>query len=243
MTLHVAFTPAGLGPQESAGRVVFVIDVLRATTTICAALHHGARAVIPCDTPDEAVRMAQTLGSDVLLAGERQALPIPGFHLGNSPREMTREAVSGKLLALATTNGTRALLSVNGAAHVYAAAAVNLTVAAARARQAVEEGQGVLVLCAGREGAFALDDAYTAGRFLLKAFGPDPALACNDAARASLVLAGSLGAAWTTVFSRTRAAADLVASDLAADIAVAGTEDAFPVLPELRDRRLTIPAA
>jgi phosphosulfolactate phosphohydrolase-like enzyme len=156
---------------------------------------------------------------------------------------MTRAAVSGKLLALATTNGTRALLSVNGAAHVYAAAAVNLTVAAARARQAVEEGQGVLVLCAGREGAFALDDAYTAGRFLLKAFGPDPALACNDAARASLVLAGSLGSAWTTVFSRTRAAADLVASDLAADIAVAGTEDAFPVLPELRDRRLTIPAA
>ncbi len=243
MTLHVAFTPAGLVPQDAAGRVVFVIDVLRATTTICAALHHGARAVIPCESPDEAVRMAQSLGADVLLAGERQALPIPGFHLGNSPREMTREAVEGKLLALATTNGTRALLAVSGAAHVYAAAAANLSVAAARARQAVEQGQGILVLCAGREGAFALDDAYTAGRFLLKAFGPEPALGTNDAARASLVLAASLGASWTTVFSRTRAAADLVASDLAADIAVAGTEDAFPVLPELRDRRLTVPAA
>lgn len=241
MKLDVAFTPAG--SLDSAGRVVFVIDVLRATTTICAALHHGARAVIPCESPDEAVRMAQTLGADVRLAGERQALPIPGFHLGNSPREMTSEAVGGKVLALATTNGTRALLSVGAAAHVYATAAVNLAVAAARARLAIEQGQGILVLCAGREGAFALDDAYTAGRFLLRAFGPDPAHTTNDAARASLVLASSLGPAWTSVFSRTRAAADLVASDLAADIAVAGTEDAFPVLPELRDRRLTIPAA
>ena len=68
-------------PRRSAevqGRTVFVIDILRATTTMCAALHHGAKAIIPVASTEEALRLAQTIGSaDVLLAGEKDCVRIP----------------------------------------------------------------------------------------------------------------------------------------------------------------------
>ena len=96
MRIDVAFTPAGLSQTELHGRVVFVIDILRATTTMCAALSNGARAIIPVSSTEEALRLAQTIGStDVLLAGERNCVRIPGFQLGNSPLEMTRAPWSG----------------------------------------------------------------------------------------------------------------------------------------------------
>ncbi len=111
MRIAVAFTPHDVAPADVAGRAVAVVDVLRATTTICTALHHGARAVIVAAEIDEAARLAQALDRrDVLLVGERGGKPIPGFALGNSPREMTTDVVDGKTLVMTTTNGTRALL-------------------------------------------------------------------------------------------------------------------------------------
>ena len=122
MTLDVVFTPHGLGPTDVAGRTVFVVDVLRATTAMCAALANGARAIIPVASSEEAVRLGQTLGNDdVLLAGERNCVPIPGFALGNSPLEMVETAVKGKVLIVTTTNGTKALLATQGAKAVYIA--------------------------------------------------------------------------------------------------------------------------
>ena len=172
MTLDVLFTPAGLTLAEVQGRTVFVIDILRATTSMCAALHNGAKAIIPVASTEEALRLVQTLGSeDVLLAGEKDCLRIEGFQLGNSPREMTEQAVRGKTLVLTTTNGTKALLASQGAAAAYPVCAGNLTLAAERAREALEREGGMLVLCAGRGGAFSLDDAYTAGRLIAAALG------------------------------------------------------------------------
>ena len=167
--IEVAFSPLTLGPAEVAGRTVFVIDVLRATTTICAALANGAKSVIPAATGEDAVRLAQSIGGDVLLAGERGCVRMPGFALGNSPLEMTREAVAGRPIVHSTTNGTGALLAVEHGAVVYAAAAVNLTPAAERLREANASEQPVLVVCAGREGRFSLVDAYCAGRLLAAA--------------------------------------------------------------------------
>src|SRR4029079_5604196 len=153
MKLGVVFTPAGLTPADVQGRTIFVIDILRATTTMCAALAHGARAIIPVASTEEALRLAQTIGSaDVLLAGEKNCVRIPGFQLGNSPLEMTEAAVRGKTLIVTTSNGTKALLACQGAGAVYPACAVNLTVAAERAREALERDGEILIICAGRDG-------------------------------------------------------------------------------------------
>ena len=242
MTLDVLFTPAGLTPAEAQGRTAFVIDILRATTTMCAALAHGARAIIPAGSTEEAIRLAQTIGSaDVLLAGEKDCVRIPGFQLGNSPLEMTEAAVRGRTLVVTTTNGTRALLACQGAAAVYAACAANLGAAAERAREALEREGGLLIVCAGRGGAFALEDAYCAGRLVEAALGDSrPRRGLSDAAIASLDLVRRYGRGWERPLARSRAGRELTRLGFRADLLDAARVDAYPVLPHFHERRITL---
>jgi 2-phosphosulfolactate phosphatase len=244
MKLDVVFTPTALASQEVQGRTVFVIDILRATTTMCAALHAGARALIPVTSAEEALRLVQNLDNeDVLLAGERQAVRIPGFRLGNSPLEMTETTVKGKTLIMTTTNGTRALLACQGAAAVYPACAGNLSLAAEKAREAMESDRRPLIVCAGRESAFSLDDAYAAGRLVAAAVGGTRARrGLSDAAIAALDLVRRYGEQWERPLRRSRAGRELVRLGFGDDIAAAARVDAYPVLPQLYDRRVTLAA-
>ncbi len=241
MKLDVVFSPLGLPPGQAVGRTIFVIDILRASTVMCAALHHGARAILPASTTEEALRLSQTIGApDVLLCGERGGLPIDGFALGNSPLEMTPDAVRGRTLVMTTTNGTPALLSTQGAASVHLAAAVNLTAAAAGARDALDARGELMILCAGRERSFALDDAYTAGRLLAAVFGNSRRRkGMNDAALASLDLVRRYGTDWEGPLRASRGGADLLALGFDADLVDAARQDAYPVLPIYHERRVT----
>ena len=245
MKLDVFFSAAGLAPQEVAGRPVFVVDVLRATTVICAALYHGARGIVPVGSIDEASRMAQTLGpEDVILMGERNSQPIEGFPLGNSPLEMTEAVVRGKTLVMSTTNGTRALLAAQGASEVYVAAAANLSVAGARARELLQSRKDLVIVCAGREAQFALDDAYTAGRLALEAIeGRRRRKGMNDAALVAVDLARRFGKEWARPLGISASGRQLTKLGMAADVAEAAREDAYPVLPVFHDRRITTAAA
>ncbi|HXE57578.1 MAG TPA: 2-phosphosulfolactate phosphatase [Gemmatimonadales bacterium] len=242
MRLDVVFSPQGLAPTEVAGRTVFVVDVLRACTTICAALHHGARAVIPVGSTEEALRLAQTLDSrDVLLAGERNCVRIPGFALGNSPREMTEETVRGKTLVMTTTNGTRALLATQGAAAVFLAAAANLGRAGEKAREVWERDRDLLVVCAGREQRFSLDDAYAAGRLVLAALGgKHRRKGLNDGALACLDLVRRYGERWERPLAASRAGRELAALGFKDDILESARLDAYPVLAHYHERRVTV---
>jgi 2-phosphosulfolactate phosphatase len=244
MRLDVLFTPAGLTLAEVQGRTVFVIDILRATTSMCAALHHGAKAILPVASTEEALKLAQTIGSDdVRLAGEQNCLRIAGFHLGNSPLEMTESAVRGRTLILNTTNGTKALLACQGAAAVHPTGAANLSLAAEKARETLEQDGAVLVVCAGRESTFSLDDAYTAGRLVAATLGGSvKRRGLNDAALASLDLVRRYGELWDRPLRRSRAGRELIRLGFAADVADAARFDAYPVLPIFHDRRVTLAA-
>jgi 2-phosphosulfolactate phosphatase len=242
MKLDVAFSPAGLASAEVQGRAVFVIDILRATTTMCAALHAGAKAIIPAGSTEEALRLAQMLASDdVRLAGEANCVRIPGFQLGNSPLEMTERAVKGKTLVVSTTNGTRALLACQGASEVHLACAGNLSLAAEKVRECAQRDGGVLVLCAGRGGAFSLDDAYCAGRLVSAALGGTrPRRGLNDAAIASLDLVRRYGERWERPLSYSRAGRELIRLGFGDDVADAARLDAYPVPAHLHERRVTV---
>lgn len=242
MRLDVVYTPAGLGLTEVQGRTVFVIDILRATTAMCAALHHGAKAIIPVAATEEALRLAQTIGSaDVLLAGEKNCVRIPGFHLGNSPLEMTEAAVRGKTLIVTTSNGTKALLACQGAGAVFAACAANLSAAAERAREVLERDGDLLVVCAGREGAFSLDDAYCAGRLVAATLGSRrPRRGLNDAGIASLDLVRRYGERWERPLSYSRAGRELIRLGFRDDVLDAARLDAYPVLAHFHERRVTL---
>jgi 2-phosphosulfolactate phosphatase len=244
MKLDVFFTPAGLTLAEVHGRTAFVIDILRATTSMCAALSSGAKAIIPVASTEEALRLAQTIGSaDVLLAGEKNCVRIDGFQLGNSPLEMTEAAVRGKRLIVSTTNGTKALLACQGASAVYPACAGNLSLAVEKARETLEGGRGMLVVCAGRGGAFSLDDAYAAGRLVSAVLGGlRGRRGLNDAALASLDLVRRYGENWERPLGRSRAGRELIRLGFADDVKASARLDAYPVLPTFSERRVTLAA-
>lgn len=242
MSVAVVFTPAGLVPAEIQGRSVFVVDILRATTAMCAALSHGAKALIPVASTEEALRLSQTIGStDVLLAGEKDCMRIPGFHLGNSPLEMTEPVVRGKTIIVTTSNGTKALLACQAANGVYPAAAANLSLAAERGREALEGKQDILIVCAGRDGAFSLDDAYCAGRLAAAIFGSSkPRRELNDAGLASLDLVRRYGEHWERPLRHSRAGRELIKLGFRDDLRDAARLDAYPVLAQFHERRVTL---
>jgi 2-phosphosulfolactate phosphatase len=241
MRVDVAFTPIGLSHTAVHRRTVFVIDILRATTTMCAAVSNGARAIIPVSSTEEALRLAQTIGSkDVLLAGERKCARIPGFHLGNSPLEMKEEVVRGKTLILTTSNGTKALLACQGASTVYPTAAVNLSAAAERGREALEADQPVLIVCAGRNGSFALDDAYCAGRLATALLGGTRARrGLNDAALACIALVRRYGEEWDRPLRSSRSGRELLKLGFEEDLRQASRLDAYPIVMQFHERRVT----
>ena len=243
MKLRVYFTALGLKPQDIADRPILVIDVLRTTTSIVVAMANGARAVVPVDTAEEGLRLAQNLEKDsVLLCGERRMERIPGFALGNSPLEMTAEMVAGKTLIMATTNGTPAIVAAEPAAPVFIGAVTNFSAAVEASRQAFEAAGEIAILCAGRERQFALEDAYLAGRFA-QALIPGPqrrAAELNDAAIAALELVRRYGDKWKRAISASTAAHDLKSAGFRADLVAATEADVHPIVPRYADRRVTL---
>jgi 2-phosphosulfolactate phosphatase len=240
--IDVFFSPVGIGLPDVQGKSVVVIDVLRATTTIAVALHHGAKAVLPAASTEEALRLAQNLErDDVLLAGERKSVRIPGFALGNSPLEFTPEAVQGKTVVLTTTNGTGALIAVQGAREVIVAAAVNFSAVVARCRAILEQQGELMLVCAGRERQFALEDAFAAGR-LTKVLLPEGGLRrveVNDGALASLEIARHYGERWLRALRASSHGQELAKLGFRDDVRACAEEDTHPILPLYADRRIT----
>ncbi len=126
--LYVYKLPNQVAAEDLAGSAAIVIDLLRATTTICYALAAGAKEVVPFREIEESFAAAKRIGRDqVILAGERRGLLIEGFDLGNSPAEFTPERVAGRRVFITTTNGTQALHHAQMARRVLVGAIVNLS--------------------------------------------------------------------------------------------------------------------
>ena len=242
MRIDVVYAPTAVTPTDVAGRTVVVVDVLRATTTIAVALSNGAKAVLPAASTEEALRIAQNLERDaVILAGERKSVRIEGFALGNSPAEFGPEVVSGKTIVMTTSNGTQALIAAQGAREIIAGAAVNFSAVVERARAALEEYDDLVILCAGGDKQFALEDAFAAGR-LTKVLLPDGGLrrvAVNDGALAALELARHYGERWLRALRASAHGRELVELGFRRDLEVCAAQDTHPVLPLYADRRIT----
>jgi len=218
--VHVAFTPDEAGEAP----IGIVIDVIRATSTICQALASGYERVFCTAEIEQARALREELGEGVL-GGERQNVLIPGFDLGNSPREYL-EPRDGPLI-LTTTNGTRAIVSAaRRCERVLVASLLNLAALVGAAR---ESGEDAVVVCAGVQGTLALDDAFVAGRIVAELGWKR-----SDAAEA----AARLAATWTgaeEAFRASRSGRNLMenAPELDEDIAFCARESALDVVPSL----------
>src|SRR5262249_5465246 len=124
--VQVHLLPSLVPDGRLVGGIAVVIDVLRSTTSLVHALAAGCKAVRICAEVDEVQAVAGEMRAGrVILAGERQGRPLPGFDLGNSPGEFTAKVCKGCTVVLTTTNGTRALLRAAEADRVLTAAFVN----------------------------------------------------------------------------------------------------------------------
>jgi 2-phosphosulfolactate phosphatase len=237
--LHVHLHARFVTPEALAGSVVIVIDNLRASVTITAALFHGATHVLPTLTVDQALqaRDATTGDSTVsgrlslpLLGGERNGVLIPGFDLDNSPRAYTRERVADRSVIFTTANGTAALLQAHLAARVLVGSFVNLT---AIADAAASDPRPVHLLCCGTRDEVGLDDILPAGALVERLITRGRNLASDDSGRLALL-------AWQAAQARglpetmadSRGGRGLARLGLEADLDTCLQIDSFPTLPE-----------
>ena len=156
-SIEVCFTPELIHLHEVKGKLVVVVDIFRATSTMVAALAHGVTEILPF-ADLESCRAMQAQG--YLIAGERDGLTAPGFELGNSPVAYLEGNYAGKKLAMTTTNGTLALDKSKGASEILIGAFPNLQ---ATASYIQSRNLDVLIHCAGWKGRFNLEDSLYAG--------------------------------------------------------------------------------
>jgi 2-phosphosulfolactate phosphatase len=192
MRANVLFSPVITDELYFTGKTVVVIDVLRASTTIIAALQNGAKEIIPVATVEFAVKISGGMfGGQTLLGGERNTKKVEGFALGNSPLEYTPDIVSGKTIILYTTNGSRAIVKAKFSENLFICSYSNLS---AVAKQILKLGKDFEVLCAGKSNSFSLEDSVCAGRLIKELLSKKKDIEISDTARAVVSLNKSFGA-------------------------------------------------
>ena len=216
--VDVAFTPREL---ESAA-VTVVVDVLRATTTIAAALAAGHPEVLCCEDVETAEKLR---GSNRLLAGERDCVAIPGFDRGNSP--LGFENPGKETIVLSTTNGSRAIVTAaDRSQDVVLAGLVNLDAVLKEI-----PGDDVTVVCAGTDGGMAFEDVYLAGLIVDRLEGE-----LTDAA----LIASRFAAGFENHEEALNTGANasvLHETDQLADIEYSARESILDVVPRVTDTR------
>jgi 2-phosphosulfolactate phosphatase len=233
--VHVLTKKEELDSVRVPGKVVVVLDILFATTTMVAALAHGATQIVP--VLDEAAARNTAQGfreNSYVLAGELYAETLPGF-AHPAPLSLLEHGIEGKSVIYSTTNGTVAMMQPARAARVYCGALLN-------ARALVEHilarhaSETILIVCSGSGNNFNYEDFYGAGYFVECLLPHVSDL--SDAAKAALALYRHARA--PEALLDCRVGRMMVARGLAREVEFASRRDAFPVVPALEDGRLRL---
>ena len=236
MRLDVLLLPRELAARPRPELYAVVVDVLRATTSIVVAFQHGCRSILPVASAEEAER-ARAAAPDALLAGEQGGQCIPGFDLGNSPREFGREVVGGRDVILTTSNGTKTLRAVGGGRTVAIGAFQNRS---AVGDWLVARGADSLIVCSGYEGGFSLEDAVCAGAIVDRVVSLATRLSLGDGARASQALWERFGSDLPRVLSETAWGRRMLAMGFGPDMEVCARVDVTDVVPRMEGGRIIL---
>ncbi|HEX2982737.1 MAG TPA: 2-phosphosulfolactate phosphatase family protein [Ignavibacteriales bacterium] len=184
MNIDVIISADDIKPEKIKNKTVVVIDILRATSVIVTAVNNGCKKIIPVVTVEEAFELSKHDRSQYVLGGERGAVKIDGFDFSNSPLEFTPEVLKDKTLIMSTTNGTKAINGCLQAKSLLIGAIIN---AAAVAREITSLGDDAVLVNAGTEGQFSMDDFIAAGYIIHKALAIKNA-DLSDVAKTSLYI-------------------------------------------------------
>lgn len=236
-TLYTALSPALLHLYDARSAVVVIIDVLRATSTICTALYNGARYIIPVDNVPRCIEWGRQI--ECITAGERDGRVAEGLEHGNSPLEYPRSFIAGKTLVLTTTNGTRLLYMAieKGATRIITGSFPNLS---AVCEYLIGQQHNVILACAAWKDRINLEDALFAGavidrvqdHFLLDCDASQMAASLYNEAKSDLL--GFMQKKNASHYHR------LTGYGLQKDIEYCLSEDVANVLPFYEDGKLII---
>ena len=239
MKVEIYFTPQEFTEERLKDQIAVVVDVLRSCTTICAALAAGAKEIIPAESISSAIQLASNLSKDtILLCGEREGKLIEGFHLANSPLEYRPEIVKNKTLVFGSTNGSPAVVKTRLARRTLIGSLVNLSCIVDSLAAASDP---IHIICAGKLGQFALEDAVCAGYLLseLRWRGAGK-LELSDGATAALILFEKFKNSLDELVAQSRHGRYLAGIGMEADLPVCADVNRIPVLPVYKDGKIRL---
>ena len=230
MKIDLVFSQAHLDEMQLRDKNVVVIDVLRSSTTVVAALQNGAREIIPVGSIESAVKISGSLFGDVTLrGGERNGKIIQGFNLGNSPLEYSEATVRGKSIIFCTTNGSVAMVKSRYARTMTVGSFVNLSAVVDFVRGI---GSDVLLLCAGRPGGFSMEDSVCAG-MMVQRLREDKSVMATDSALAAQTLYKAFGRSIPKMLRNSEHGKYLIEIGFEDDISMCAAVDSVPAVPLL----------
>jgi len=232
-TLEVCLSPALLHLYDVKNSIVVIIDVLRATSTICTALYNGAAKIIPVASVEECVSIGKQLGA--ITAGERDGKIAEGLLHGNSPFEYPRDFIENKTIVLTTTNGTKLLHMAKDAIQIITGSFPNIS---AVCDYLVAQNQNVILGCAAWKDRVNMEDTLFAGAVVSR-IKSHFHMNC-DSALAAETLYDTAKADVYTFMQRASHFQRLARFGLEKDIRYCLTPDGANVLPLLKNGELIV---
>jgi len=246
MKIRTYFITESYKEEESTEDSIFIyIDVLRASTTVCAALYAGAKEIIPVATMDKAIAIHQNLSKETsILAGERNGNKPLGFVLGNSPGEFLAQSVKDKTIVLTTTNGTNAFQKAKSAKHRIIASFVNLNIVVSNILKIAEEENSKYcnIICSGNNSRFSFEDSLCAGAIIDKVANAIDSVNFDDASLVSREMYNTYKEHLSHFIKTCEHAKVLIDLGFEKDIDDAVSIDKYPVLPTISGNSIKLSA-
>jgi 2-phosphosulfolactate phosphatase len=232
MRIEVVQTVEEVRQEQIVGRTVVVIDVLRASSTIVAALHYGFASVFPVETLKQAYDLR---AENTVFSGERNCKKIPDFDYNNSPTALGQSDHTGKNLVLTTTNGTRAIQKAARAENVFIGCLLNAT---ACIKEAIARHHDITLYCAGTRQEFALEDGLAAGKMVQVARQLVPSIQLCDLSQAMEACYCQFADNLPAKLQQTTTGKRLVQHQYTEDIVYCSQVDLLKIVPVVRERRI-----
>ncbi len=240
MKIQVVQLPRLIEPAQLVDRVVVVFDVLRATSSITAALAAGVNDIRIFGSAAEAELAAGAFQGKKFLCGEKNCLPPPGFDLGNSPGDFSLTLHAGATIFMSTTNGTRAIVAARSAPVVLIGCLLN---AFAVAKKLASLGRDVTLLCSGTDGEPSEDDEIGAGAVIASLTKLVPCTVDGEAALRAHDLYKNAANDLAAALTATQSGQNVLRAGLQKDITFSARVDVFSIVGEVRDEPLRVVAS